>query len=1354
MFRRRHPSQSPTRRGIILLVVLALLTLFAIVGLTFVLYANAEADASRIYREAQSVVDMRPDVSPYVLMNWSMGQLIYDVDDSPNSTSAHLQSALRGHSLARDMYGWNSTNMGSNIYPFNGTGRFHQPSSQFPARNEFDLINYTYYPADGFVRDPERLGTRVNQNLPLGPYTGGWNSPYTFPDFNHLYLAAVSADGTLLSPSFHRNWGTFGSIQSSNPNWTNPTDASLKYQVLRPRPADMAGFPPPTDPTGDVKNLDGAPGGNDSIWIDLDFPVMRAPDGTKFKPLFAFLITDLDNRINLNTAGNVRGTTRTHLSNQGFGPWEVNYRKLLNGTAAQAKEWENLLIGNAGTTPPTPGRYGPDKQPGTSGSSAPTVGTRAHVYSQFDFDASNEGSGGNPTGAWSPTNGQNIYPNYPAGYSNGGAVERLNHPSLFNVFNPTGDDQRLALSNMQLLLYDGYSGTDWQNSDMGILCPTVFGDATSGGRLRHLVTTDSYDVGRPGLQPWIFNRATSGYTVAAANPYGAPTGPPVALPSLAMRATPVPPSSEFRTPGLPGNNARVDWRANDVATFGKIDLNRFLPPYPHMGQGTTQATYSSTPLVPAGTRWDIGQPAAVLNQITAAVSARQQLANDIYRLFLAVTGVPPVVAAPAPTDAELEPRRWLAQLAVNIVDYIDEDDISTPFNFYTTNDGLPAIGVGATTGNPELPRYWVFGTELPRVVLNEILTEYETPGAMPTSTTVNVWAELFNPLPAGALPAGVQPQDGQPVPFWVTATGGGSGYSPYRVVIADTNAAVNSGGLLYGTGGHNLLGTPNTPRASTADSDFATPIPTVAGGTAPQNLGPQGYMLLGPGPDRNSTIAAPRVPGTTPFRQTANMSYSVAIAGAGAGAVWTPDDRPNGISVLLRRLANPFMPIQPNPAVANYNPYMTVDYVSGVSLNNATLPATVHHSRGKKQPYTAKNNPTPSSQVLDELFAGSPTKHTLGRVNSSAIANFDWLVHLDRQLISPMELLHVSGYHPFQLTQQFVTGPGPAGKFNQVAPWLQQNTRLYRAFEFLDVHSRAAGVPLSGRIPGKVNLNTIYDLETFQALCDAQVGNTFTAAQVMTMWTALSGGGATGHRGMPSNGTAAPPITPFLGMAIGNTPGGDPWNTAATGINNTFLRTGGAAPFFAVPGTPPRSYQQYELMNKLFNNVTTRSNVFAVWVTVGFFKVVQDRDAAGNPIQPVKLGGEIGLATGQNIRHRLFVIVDRSSLTIDQSVAALSGAVPAPGPVTVGLTATSGTSPTNSIPWTITQGSVLFVGSGAARETIVVDKIAGNQITATFQQAHAAGTTITLPGNPGPQANFDTRNPVYADVVPYTAVMQ
>src|SRR6266511_3345480 len=102
MFRPPYLGVSPPRRGVILLVVVALLTLFAVVGLTFQLYANAQAASARLAREAECPT--RPDVDPEVLLAYFLGQLVYDAgDDEPG-----VCSALRGHGLARSMYGWNS----------------------------------------------------------------------------------------------------------------------------------------------------------------------------------------------------------------------------------------------------------------------------------------------------------------------------------------------------------------------------------------------------------------------------------------------------------------------------------------------------------------------------------------------------------------------------------------------------------------------------------------------------------------------------------------------------------------------------------------------------------------------------------------------------------------------------------------------------------------------------------------------------------------------------------------------------------------------------------------------------------------------------------------------------------------------------------------------------------------------------------------------------------------------------------------------------------------------------------------------------------------------------------------------
>ena len=94
--------------------------------------------------------------------------------------------------------------------------------------------------------------------------------------------------------------------------------------------------------------------------------------------------------------------------------------------------------------------------------------------------------------------------------------------------------------------------------------------------------------------------------------------------------------------------------------------------------------------------------------------------------------------------------RWLAQLSVNMVDYIDSDDNMTGFQWTTTPQGTD-------TG-------WVFGTEVPKLTLNEIFLQYNNDPTDPFPTNgmgiktaskpyqLNVWTELLNPLPPAGPP--------------------------------------------------------------------------------------------------------------------------------------------------------------------------------------------------------------------------------------------------------------------------------------------------------------------------------------------------------------------------------------------------------------------------------------------------------------------------------------------------------------------------------------------------------------------------------------------------------------------------
>jgi hypothetical protein len=119
------------------------------------------------------------------------------------------------------------------------------------------------------------------------------------------------------------------------------------------------------------------------------------------------------------------------------------------------------------------------------------------------------------------------------------------------------------------------------------------------------------------------------------------------------------------------------------------------------------------------------------------------------------------------------------------------------------------------------------------------------------------------------------------------------------------------------------------------------------------------------------------------------------------------------------------------------------------------------------------------------------------------------------------------------------------------------------------------------------------------------------------------------------------------------------------GVHATPLRAGGIDPQVdaadtpllqtvgtGIVTTPDSPYFRYEQIQRMANLLTSHSNVYSIWVTVGYFEVekiqrtqrpdLTDEEFAGIYGDGYMLGQELGLDTGQVERHRAFYIFDRS----------------------------------------------------------------------------------------------------------------
>ena len=168
------------------------------------------------------------------------------------------------------------------------------------------------------------------------------------------------------------------------------------------------------------------------------------------------------------------------------------------------------------------------------------------------------------------------------------------------------------------------------------------------------------------------------------------------------------------------------------------------------------------------------------------------------------------------------------------------------------------------------------------------------------------------------------------------------------------------------------------------------------------------------------------------------------------------------------------------------------------------------------------------------------------------------------------------------------------------------------------------------RVPGKLNVNTIYDSATWEALVgiDPNVPN----SNVGRVPYAGANGWQMSRDGNPFRPTIANNRI-STGMMVG------------ASVNTGLFRARGTNPMFEYR---PTEYTQDELNNanrnayyrfherqRIANSVTGRSSVFAIWVEIGYFEV---EDVNGTEL----VGAEYRDVSGESNTDKGFFIIDRS----------------------------------------------------------------------------------------------------------------
>ena len=373
--------------------------------------------------------------------------------------------------------------------------------------------------------------------------------------------------------------------------------------------------------------------------------------------------------------------------------------------------------------------------------------------------------------------------------------------------------------------------------------------------------------------------------------------------------------------------------------------------------------------------------------------------------------------------------------------------------------------------------------------------------------------------------------------------------------------------------------------------------------------------------------------------------------------------------------------VDPLPGSAESDHYLrahlqhTLSYLNRVFGTPRTSPAGYEGDPPRPFPWlTWLNRPLVNQYEL--LLVPAPQ-------SSKLLATYRIVRETNPEFYAPSDVSHI----PFPHLPDFFHSEGTSASGALRAPM------FYRLLDFVGVPSPFVGTEIQGpptnfatgthffrppfnhiplyRDPGRVNINTMFSPAVGEGMVNYAPG-----LWDMKLWEKFvvsrrGRGQASGSTDptaiqtkmleMDSNYPTrfANPFRPWSGANLMPQPIRDQRPSTWREIDATLLRpappdaSGGTTnqrPLFdfrsaqQVNDTDENPYFRYQGFQRLGSLLTTRSNVYAVWITVGYFEAEANPGGVVLPAYPdgYRLGRELGMDTGEVKRHRAFYIFDRS----------------------------------------------------------------------------------------------------------------